>query len=303
MTEIGSTEAALLEAERMLLSVASGELWRFSAIYPFAAMLLAVAHTNGGRAELAAVYGVASRPIAGSSDSGVPDWRWAAQVCPSEQLAESLRRLSFMDSRQRDSIKKAILEALLIGMGDKIVAAMAATPEHDIDGLRHKWIDAHVGMFTFQKRRAALLGKELRGRARAHAGLHLEPHGIHSVPPPLLSRALEVVIVAVAALAAPIGWPVGRLLYRYIAALIPERLRSYPIPALLWAAALCVTPFLLLFSAPASQWPPAVELWVLTQAPATFLSAGIYGILEGWLAVEGSTALWPHSSTVCKSGA
>lgn len=303
MTEIRSVEAALMEAERMLLSVTSGERWKSSAIYPLAAILLAVAHTNGGHAELAAVYGVASRPVAGSNDSGIPDWRWATQVCPSDQLAEPLRRLSFMAARQRDSIKNVILEAILIGMGDKIVAAMSVRSAHDIDELRHRWIDAHVGTFTFQKRRAALLGKELRGRARAHTGLHLEPHGIRSVPPPLLSRALEVVIVAVAALAAPIGWPVGRLLYRYIAALIPERLRSYPIPALLWAAALCVTPFLLLFSAPASQRPPAFELWLLAQAPATFLAAGIYGILEGWLAVEGSTTWWPPATTVRKSDA
>lgn len=208
-----------------------------------------------------------------------------------------------MAVRQRDSIMNVILEALLIGMGDKIVAAMSVKSPHDIDELRHTWIDAHAGTFTFQKRRAALLGKQLRGRARARTGLHLEPHGMHSVPLPLLSRALEVVIVAVAALAAPIGWPVGRWLYRYIASLIPERLRSYPIPALLWAAALCVTPFLLLFSAPASQWPLAVELWLLAQAPATFLAAGIYGILEGWLAVGGSTAWWPHAATVRKSDA
>lgn len=59
MTEIRSAEAALLEAERMLLGVASGELWKSSAIYPLAAMLLAVAHTNDGHAELAAVFGVA----------------------------------------------------------------------------------------------------------------------------------------------------------------------------------------------------------------------------------------------------
>jgi hypothetical protein len=33
--------------------------------------------------------------------------------------------------------------------------------------------------------------------------------------------------------------------------------------------------------------------WVLGQLPATALAAGIYGIFEGWLTVDGSRDWWP----------
>jgi hypothetical protein len=33
--------------------------------------------------------------------------------------------------------------------------------------------------------------------------------------------------------------------------------------------------------------------WIVAQVPATLLAAGIYGIMEGWLAVDGSRDWWP----------
>ncbi|SKL15689.1 Uncharacterised protein [Mycobacteroides abscessus subsp. massiliense] len=306
MTEIRSAEGALIEAERLLAMVSekgtSTALWKSSAVYPLAAILLAVTHDNGGHATLAAVHNVAARPDAGTNNPGVPDWHWAAQTCPNDRLAEALGQTLTMDGRQRDSIKSVILDALLNEMGAKIIAASPAdTSAHVFDEQRHAWITAHAGIFTFQKRRGALLNKQLRDRDRARMGLHLDPHGAQIAPPPLLLRGLEILIVAVAALAAPIGWAAGRLLYRYITTLIPEKLRAYPIPALLWASVLSLTPFLLLVDSASSQWPTPVQLWLLAQAPMTFLAAGIYGILEGWLAVEGSTAWWPSVLTARKA--
>jgi hypothetical protein len=32
--------------------------------------------------------------------------------------------------------------------------------------------------------------------------------------------------------------------------------------------------------------------WVLAQVPAVFLAAGIYGIVNGWLAVDGRDEKW-----------
>lgn len=298
MIEIRSAETALTEAERLLATVSekdpSAALWKSSAVYPLAAILLAVTHDNGGHATLAAVHNVAARPDAGTNNPGVPDWRWAAQTCPNEGLAQALGQALAMDVRQRDSIKSVILDALLNEMGAQISAASPSPDAHVFDEQRHAWIAAHAGKFVFQRRRAALLNRKLRDRERARIGAHLDPHGAQIAPPPMLFRALEVVIVAVAALAAPIGWPAGRLLYRYMTTLIPKRMRAYPISALLWFAVLdFFVPLLILVDAPVSQWPTPVQLWLIIQMPVTFLVAGIYGILEGWLAVEGSTAWWP----------
>lgn len=314
MTEIRSAETALIEADRLLASVnetdTSTALWKSSAVYPLAAILLAVAHDSGGHPTLAAIHNVAAQPDAGPNNSGVLDWLWAAQACPNEMLAEALRQASATHVRQRDSIKSVILEALLNEMGAKIIAAHPAdTSSYVFDEQRHAWITAHAGIFTFQKRRAALLNRKLHDRDRGRIGLHLYQRQTPRAraagelyppvePPPLLLRGLEFVIVAVAALAAPIGWIAGRLLYRYITTLIPEKVRAYPIPALLWAAGLAMTPLVL---TPSAHWPTPVQLWLLAQGPAIFLVAGIYGILEGWLAVEGSTAWWPPASTAPKT--
>lgn len=167
------------------------------------------------------------------------------------------------------------------------------------DEQRRAWIAAHAAIFVCQKRRAELLGKQIRARSRDRIGVRPNPHD-DQVTAPLAFRtastptgALESALVGTVALAAPLGWPLGRALYGTIAALIPERLRAYPIPALVWMAVGCGLPLPVLAGSRPTLWLGLVIPWLLAQIPATFLAAGVYGVLEGWLAVDGSTDWWP----------
>ena len=117
---------------------------------------------------------------------------------------------------------------------------------------RRAWIAGHAGILLFQKRRAGLLGKRIRARDRARIGARADPHD-DDVTPPLVFRqtstatgGFENALVAVCAITAPIGWPVGRLLYGWVTTLIPERLLGYPIPALLGMVVVCGIPLPLL---------------------------------------------------------
>ncbi len=172
-------------------------------------------------------------------------------------------------------------------------------PAEVFDEQRRAWIAAHAGIFLFQKRRAELLGKKIRARAHAQIGARPDPHDDH-VTPPLAFRTpststggMETALAAICTVAAPVGWPLGRVLYHCILTLIPEKLRAYPIPALIWTAVLCGAPLPVLFDPSTTLWSTLVTPWLLAQIPATFLAAGICGILEGWLAVDGSTDWWP----------
>lgn len=176
---------------------------------------------------------------------------------------------------------------------------MAIVPAEVFDEQRRAWIAGRAGIFLFQKRRAELLGKKLRSQARARAGARPDPHD-DQVTPALVFRnpstsigGLETVVVAVCAVAAPLGWALGRAVYRCILTMIPEKLRAYPIPALLWAGALCGVPLPLLYDPSGSLSSVLVTPWLIAQIPATFLTAAVYGILEGWFAVDGSTDWWP----------
>jgi hypothetical protein len=172
-------------------------------------------------------------------------------------------------------------------------------PAEVFDEQRRAWIAGHAGIFLFQKRRAELLGKKLRSQARARAGARPDPHD-DQVTPALVFRSpststggLETVVVAVCAAAAPLGWSLGRAVYSCILRVIPEKLRAYPIPALLWAGVLCGMPLPVLYDPSGSLSSVLVVPWLIAQIPATFLAAAVYGILEGWLAVDGSTDWWP----------
>ena len=168
------------------------------------------------------------------------------------------------------------------------------TPDQ-YDETRLTWLREHPHT-NIQKRRAQLLNQQIKHRKRDTAGAGADPAD-DNVIPPLWSKdrgnpsATEAAAVAVAAVLAPIGWPLGLLLYRRTAAAISPELPSYPIAAMLWTA---VTIGLLEILA---YWPTgtlATTLacpWLLAQIPATFAAAGTYGILNGWLPT--STGWWP----------
>jgi hypothetical protein len=113
------------------------------------------------------------------------------------------------------------------------------------------------------------------------------------------SRAaqLELVLVALVAVIAPLGWLGGWMLHRFITGLIPQTLRGFPIAALVWsgvalgvvAAVTCQ----LVDDATGSPGRIAVVLWVCQQLSVIPAVGGIYGIAEGWLALEGSRRWWP----------
>lgn len=172
-------------------------------------------------------------------------------------------------------------------------------PAEVFDEERRAWIAARAGIWMFQKRRAELLGKRIRARSRAKVGARPDPHD-DQVTPPLVFRtastttgALETGVVAAIAAAAPIGWPLGRVLYTMIVGLVPERLQSYPIAALAWAAVLSGAPLPLLYDPNPSLASTLIIPWLLAQVPATFAAAAAYGVLEGWLAIDGSSDWWP----------
>jgi hypothetical protein len=172
-------------------------------------------------------------------------------------------------------------------------------PAEVFDDERRAWIAAHAGIWMFQKRRAELLGKRIRARSRARVGARPDPHD-DQVTAPLVFRtsstttgALETGVVAAIAAAAPIGWPLGRVFYAVIVGLIPARLQSYPIAALTWAAVLSGAPLPLLYDPTPSLVSTLLVPWLLAQVPATFAAAAAYGVLEGWLAIDGSSDWWP----------
>jgi len=154
-----------------------------------------------------------------------------------------------------------------------------------------------------QIRRGELLNRRIRRRTRDVAGARPSPYNDHPSHP-LLTRGvktvegvLEVSIVIPAAILAPIGWPLGKLIYHRSEPLIPGRLRSYPIPAFLWSAVALGALLVLLYRPGDTLTNTIVAPWLLAQLPAAALTAGIYGILNGWLAVDGSTDWWPLTPT------
>ncbi|MGH3971259.1 MAG: hypothetical protein ACRDTV_24940, partial [Mycobacterium sp.] len=156
-------------------------------------------------------------------------------------------------------------------------------PADIFDDQRRAWISAHAGVLLFQKRRAELLAKRIRAHQRSHVGARPDPHDDNVTPPlPLRSPrnssgAVENLLVLLCAVIAPLGWPLGKLGYLLIVTLIPERLRAYPIPALMWSSALAALP-LPFYSPSPGLWPELITPWLLTQIPATLLTASVYGV-------------------------
>jgi hypothetical protein len=176
-------------------------------------------------------------------------------------------------------------------------------PPDRFDDMRREWIAFRQGDSLIQRRRAEALGRAVRRRQRIRTAAVPDPHD-DTVLPPLLFRPAtsafshcERALVVVAAAFAPVGWPGGWLLKTAIASQIPRTLRAFPIAALLWSGAalgvLTVAVYELVYD-PAGSFGQIVLLpWLCGQPAAVPAVAGLYGIAEGWLAVEGSDQWWP----------
>lgn len=172
-------------------------------------------------------------------------------------------------------------------------------PADRFDEIRRKWIARNQRTFIFQKRRAEILARQIRDRATENSGARVDPADDDVIHPFLMRShqttyaALDAIIVVTAAVLAPLGWPVGRLLYRLTVQLIPEGIRSYPIAAFMWAAVVIGLPMPLIYGPTNSLIGTVAVPYLFAQVPAAALAAGVYGILEGWLAVAGSRDWWP----------
>jgi len=176
-------------------------------------------------------------------------------------------------------------------------------PPDRFDDLRREWIAFRQGDSLIQRRRAEQLGRIVRKRQRIHTVAVPDPHDDTVLPRIYLREAksraskIEVVLVLMAAVTAPLGWPAGLALRSAITATIPGTLRAYPIAALLWAGvglgALVATATHLVYDPAGSFAQIALVPWLAMQLAAIPFVAGVYGLLEGWLAVDGSAQWWP----------
>jgi hypothetical protein len=178
-----------------------------------------------------------------------------------------------------------------------------ALPPDRFDDIRREWIAFRQGDSLIQRRRAEVLGRVVRKRQRIRTAAVPDPHD-DTVLPRLMFRPakslfsqFERALVLIAVLIAPIGWPAGWALKTIITNQIPHTLRGFPIAATLWSGAalglLTVLVYQLAYD-PAGSFGQIVVLpWVCVQLAAIPTVAGIYGIAEGWLAVEGSDQWWP----------
>jgi hypothetical protein len=186
-------------------------------------------------------------------------------------------------------------------------------PPDRCDEMRREWIAAHQGWSTIQRRRAEQLGRIVRRRQRIATGAVPDPHD-DTVLDPLWLRAgtsrtgqLELVLVATAAAIAPVGWPGGWLLKRLITGLIPRTLRGFPVAALVWSGAglglVTVLSYQMVYDAAGSLGQIALLPWVCLQLAAMPVVAGIYGIAEGWLALDASQRWWPLTPSMSRLSA
>lgn len=176
-------------------------------------------------------------------------------------------------------------------------------PPDRFDDVRREWIAFRQGDSLIQRRRAEQLGRIVRKRQRIRTVAVPDPHD-DTVLPRIFWRQtrsrfskVELVLVAVVAALVPLGWPAGVLLKSVITSLIPETLRGYPIAALVWSGVglgvVTVLVYEMVYDPAGSFGQIAVLPWLSLQVAAAPVVAGVYGILEGWLAVDGSDQWWP----------
>lgn len=174
---------------------------------------------------------------------------------------------------------------------------------------RAMWIRNHAGPYNFQRRRADLLMTAYDDRKRLVAGTDYNRH-VQAVTEKLRRRFIqslagweEALIVAGCAVIFPVAWPLGRLLYLWLvrrvelarAAEASQGLWSIPITALAWiSVALELIAAVVIDPSSATTFLGVVlPGWILTQGAGVFLMASVYGVLEGWVAVPGTTGWWP----------
>jgi hypothetical protein len=178
---------------------------------------------------------------------------------------------------------------------------MPEVPADRFDEIRRKWIARNQQTFIFQKRRAEILARQIRDRAGENSGARVDPADddvIHPFRVRMWSNntpyaVFDAVLIFATAILAPLGWPLGYALYKLTVQLIPEGIRSYPIAAFMWAAVVIGLPMPLLYGPTDSLIGTVFVPYVFAQIPAAALAAGVYGVLEGWLAVAGSRDWWP----------
>lgn len=175
-----------------------------------------------------------------------------------------------------------------------------AIPPDRYDELRRQWIHDHWAWSEIQRARMEKL--DIQIRRRTAATVLAAPSRRDDLPRnPLPARghsstigALEFVGFCTLLTFLPIGWPLGRGLYRLLTQLVPDTLRSYPTSAALCTA--CTGWWIpLLYDPGPGIVDKIVVPWAAGQLAGTMLIAGLYGIVEGWLAVPGAGQLWPST--------
>jgi hypothetical protein len=176
---------------------------------------------------------------------------------------------------------------------------MTTPPVDRFDEIRRAWIAAHHGTSTIQRRRAETLGRKIRARQRAVATAVPDPHDDTVIQPLWLrtvkspASQIELLAVTVAALVIPFGWAGGCLLKAVVTHLIPGYLRGFPIAALLWSGVMLELLIVLVYNPAPTFGQVLLSPWLCLQVAAVPTVAGVYGVVEGWLAVSGSHQWWP----------
>lgn len=167
---------------------------------------------------------------------------------------------------------------------------------------RAAWILNRYGWALFQRRRGQLIRKLMWEVDRELAGANPSQFAEVVTAPlherPITSRAVakEYATVIAGLVFLPLAWIGGRLLYKLLARLVPRKAIAYPITPLAAIAgglSAAVALGMWLIHLTVLEW--AYVPFLIAQIPGVFFIAALYGILEGWLGVQGSTDWWPEA--------
>lgn len=169
---------------------------------------------------------------------------------------------------------------------------------------RAAWILNHAGPYGFQRRRGQQLLFDYDEQRRMKVGAPFNAN-VQAINERIWRRSIdslaggwERLVVGGAAVLFPVAWPLGRLLYMWLARKVADPHTgevAIPIVALSWISAVWMVLFMLSFDPSGSTFSGVVVLpWLMIQGAGTFLMAAVYAVMEGWLAIRGSTAWWPY---------